>query len=213
MKKAPALAGFTLLAATCARAQTCDPQKMVRVVYRDVSPGVDASSPAGQPETLYRLGTKYARVEGAIDPHEGTQPILVANEPDIWMVNLLSKQGRHFTDSDAASGFRAPVVGDPNVPPSIAAMEFGCEMAFMKGVPTKKADLDGQRVSQYEKKIDRYRVVLSVIQKAQTPVSLFLYESDKLVFALRYVEYDNTLAPKMELFQRPGGITYQEGKP
>ena len=202
---------MAIFAAAAARAQTCDPQKMVRVVYRDISPGVDASSPAGQPETLYRLGTKYARVEGAIDPRQGTQPVMVANEPDIWMINLLTKHGRHFTDTDAASGFKAPVVGDPDVPPSIAAMEFGCEMAFMKGVPTKKADLDGQRVSQFEKRVDRYRVVLSVMQKSLTPVSLFLYEADKLVFALRYVEYDNALTPKMELFQRPPGITFEEG--
>ncbi|HEX4826526.1 MAG TPA: hypothetical protein VFV19_19680 [Candidatus Polarisedimenticolaceae bacterium] len=208
----PALVAIAILVATCAQAQVCDPQKMVRVVYRDISPGVDPSSPGGQPETLYRLGTKYARVEGAIDRQHNTQPVMVANEPDIWMIDLLTKHGRHFHDTDAGSGFKAPVVGDPDLPPSITALEFGCEMAFMKGVPTKKADLDGQRVSQYEKKIDRYRVVLSVMQRSLTPISLFLYDGAKLAFALRYDEYNNALAPKMELFQRPEGITYAEEK-
>jgi hypothetical protein len=200
------------LAASRAWAQ-CDPSKMVRVVYRDVSPGVDAQSAAAQPETLYRLGTRYARVEGALDLHQGVQPLMVASEPDVWMVNLLSHHGRHVIDTDASSGFHAPVAGDPDIPPAVAAMEFGCEVAFMKaGGAPKKAELDGQRVSQYERRIDAYRLVLSVAQQRGVPVAFSLYEKDKLVFALRYLEYDASLSPKMELFQRPEGIAYDEAK-
>ncbi len=50
---APALAG-------------CAPEKMVKIVLRDATPGVDPDSFAAKPKTIYRLGSKYTRTEEAV---------------------------------------------------------------------------------------------------------------------------------------------------
>jgi len=199
-----------LAVAVQARA-ACEPTKMVRVVYQDTSPGIDPQSPDAQPETLYRLGPRYARVEGAPDLQHGVRPLMVVNEPDIWMVNLVTNHGRHLIDAGSDAGFQAPVVGEPEIPRAIAEIEFGCEMEFVKTAGKPKAvELEGQRVNQYERRIDAYRLVLSVSQKKNVPVAFTLYEGETVVFAIRYLQYETGLAPKMELFQQPAGVTYEE---
>jgi len=49
----------------------CAPEKMVRIVTRDESPGVTAGSFRAQPKTLYRLGIRYGRVEELPNPATG----------------------------------------------------------------------------------------------------------------------------------------------
>ena len=55
-----------LLAADGSTWADCAPEKMVRIVVRDATPGVDPDSFAAQPKTIYRLGSKYARTEEAV---------------------------------------------------------------------------------------------------------------------------------------------------
>jgi hypothetical protein len=193
---------------------SCEPAKMVRIVYRITTPGIDPQSPDGQPETLYRLGPRYARIEGAYDAANNVRPLMVVNEPDVWMVNLLTSRGRHMIDPGADEGFRAPVVGEPDIPDALAELEFGCEVAFMKagGGAPKKAELDGRRVEQYERKVDKYRLVLAVSSRG-VPVAFTLHDGSTVTYQIRYQEYEAGLTPRMELFEEPKGVAYRETVP
>lgn len=105
------------------------PEKMIRIVAREVSPGVAAESFRAQPKTLYRLGTRYGRVEELPNPASGLHLLAVMNEPDVWMVNRRDGTGRHIIDPDPSFHVGAPVFEWPGLPATLADLEHGCERA------------------------------------------------------------------------------------
>src|SRR5262245_48774168 len=110
----------------------CAPEKMIRVVFRDATPGLDSNSFSAKPKTLYRLGTRYGRLEEALDSENHIQGLMIANEPDLWMINLVTKSGQHIMDTGEPYYFHAPVFGAPDAPELLKSFEFGCELAYMK---------------------------------------------------------------------------------
>src|SRR5262245_10654807 len=76
----------------------CAPDKMIKVVFRDETPGLDSSSFAARPKTLYRLGTRYGRLEEVLDSENHRKGLMIANEPDMWMIDLVTKTGQHMVD-------------------------------------------------------------------------------------------------------------------
>jgi hypothetical protein len=192
----------------------CAPARMVRVVFRDVTPGVDAGSFAAQPKTLYRLGTKYGRAEEALDSANGIHGLIVVNEPDLWAVNLATKTGQHSIDPDKPGQFRAAIVGGPGTPEVIRRLEFGCEFEYLKalGLIGHKSTIDGAEVDQYEVIAGSNRVVVSFRTGTPQPMAYALYEQGKLTYDMRYVEYDTTLEPRISLFDKPQGISIEEAK-
>jgi hypothetical protein len=70
--------------------------------------------------------------------------------------------------------------------------------------------VDGHPVNQYEIKVDKYRLILSVAPQSEKPVAFAVYEDDKLTYDMRYVEYATGLEPDMTLFSKPAGIQFVE---
>src|SRR2546427_390751 len=66
-----------VLPASLAWAAECAPEKMVRIVTRDATPGIDPQSFAALPKTLYRIGNARGRVEEMPDAARGVHDLLV----------------------------------------------------------------------------------------------------------------------------------------
>ena len=94
----------------------CVPEKMVKVVFREVTPGIDRGSFAAKPKTLYRLGSKYGRTEEALDSALKIHGLIIVDEPDVWMINLVTRTGQHIVDTGEPYHFHAPIVGGPDDP-------------------------------------------------------------------------------------------------
>lgn len=209
------LAGAALAGAALGAHAECVPDKkaMLKVVYRNVSPGIDAKSFAAQPKTLYRLGWKYGRLEEAPDDKFGIHGLMVVNQPDAWMVNLAIHAGDHVVDPDPQARFRAPVVGAPTGTATIDDLEFGCERAFFeertKSKPTK-GKVGARAVDRFEYAEGRFKITAAFASDGGKPVAVSLYEDGKLVYDLRYDEYVTGLKPNMSLFQKPLGIAIVE---
>src|SRR6266487_825791 len=119
-----------VLPASVAWAAECAPEKMVRIVTRDATPGIDPQSFPALPKTLYRLGNGRGRVEEMPDASRGVHGLIVVNEPDAWIVNLHDKSGRHVVDPGPGLIFRAPILdGGGELPAPLRELEFGCELA------------------------------------------------------------------------------------
>ncbi len=188
---------------------------MVRVVFRDATPGLDSNSFSAQPKTVYRLGTRYGRIEEVADSEHGIHGLMIANEPDLWMINLATKTGQHIVDSGEPYHFHVPVFGDPRASDFVKAFEFGCELAYMKDksvvpepAPIETRKLDSYRVSQGEETI-----FLAFDSKLQKPVLAALHVGDKVVSVVKYLYYDIGLEPDLALFKSPSGIALSEAKP
>jgi hypothetical protein len=193
----------------------CAPEKMVRVVVRDATPGLDPTSFGAKPKTLYRLGNRYGRMEELPDPAQGSQGLMIANEPDLWMINLATRHGLHALDGAKSKDFQAPVLAAPDASEFVKSFELGCERAYMKerSVAPRAVQAEGRKLDTYQVSEGKETIVLSFDGRLQRPVTAELRENGKVVRLLKYVEYDSGLAPDMKLFEKPSDIEFAEKTP
>ena len=64
----------------------CAPEKLVRIIYRDRTPGLGEYQFESQPVTVWRLGKNYGRIEEVSAPELGRHSVWISNEPDHWEV-------------------------------------------------------------------------------------------------------------------------------
>lgn len=211
--RAGALALLALLAPTVASAE-CAFDKMLKVVVREVTPGVSTTSFAGQPKTLYRVGTRFARTEEALDAETGIHALIVVSEPDSWIIDLAKKTGRHVI-AGAPFHFHAPIVWTEGLPESLRGLEFGCELAYMQAHspdPPEPREVEGNKVLAYEMRADPYRVALFVGRKDKKPRAIVVSKGTDVVYGLRYDSWEVGLTPDLKLFRPPEGIALEEAK-
>ncbi len=188
---------------------TCVPAGLTRVVTRQVTPGLDASSPMAQPQVLWRQGWIYMRLEGAQDLARGQQPVVIVAEPDIWMANLLDRTVRHAVDPGPTFETHAPVVGGPGVPPRFAALEYGCEMAFIAAnapVPVRSMGEGAARVDVHVLNEGEHVLAIMVNSRRKQPMMVSYGRGGKPVLVVRYDEYRSGLPDRPQLFQPPAGF-------
>jgi hypothetical protein len=206
-----------VLPASVAWAAECAPEKMVRIVARDVTPGIDPQSFAALPKTLYRLGNARGRVEEMPDAARGVHGLVVVNEPDGWIVNLHDKSGRHVVDPGPSPIFRAPILDGGELPPPLRELEFGCELAFVQAYapkPDGRVDAGGGLIlDQHQVTRGAHRVAILVLPKDRVIYSVSHYKDGQVVRVVRYVAYQPGLALDTRLFSRPDGIRFAEPPP
>src|SRR6202022_269103 len=106
------------------------PKTMTKITTKVVEPK-PTSSFLAQGKTMWRAGTKYARIEEAPDTANGIHGLLIVNEPDAWMINLFEKSGRHMVDPGPTFNPRLPVFdATTGASPKVMELEFGREFEF-----------------------------------------------------------------------------------
>ena len=197
-----------------ALAADCTPSQMLKIRYSNDAPGVSQQTFAAQPKTLYRLGAQYGRIEELPDEPNGIHALIVVSEPDIWIVNLAQKSGRHIVDSGPTYFFRAPLFSDPGSP-FLSGMEFGCERAYMRAAGAtnpKRVSIAGPALWQYDVTRGREAISLTTEVGSDRPQTVRFSRAGKELLTVHYLEYQQGMTANLELFRRPAGIAFQEAK-
>lgn len=200
------------------RGAECSPPKLLRIVTQDTSPGIPPDSFAAQLKTVYRLGKTYARLEETEDRQNKIHGLIVVHSPDSWMVNLVDRTGRHLIDRDPEPKVVFPILASLDttaepLPHEMLDLELGCEVAFFnrwKSPITTLKTSAGNKVKQAFGVVGKATVALLRSSKDGPPEMLFLFRNDEIVFALKYLSYEEVAAPDMKLFAKPEGIAYDE---
>ena len=114
------------------------PETMTKLAVRLQSPDVPGQSFAAKPKVIYRAGSGYCRTEELPDPEQGIHGLMIINEPDIWMVNLLTKTAQHYVDPGPTFNCRMPMFQGEKIKSAadtknpILELEFGHEIAYFK---------------------------------------------------------------------------------
>jgi hypothetical protein len=209
-----AFVAATVACAASADAVVCAPKTLVHVVVADVTPDVPRTSFAARPKEFYRIGSDRLRIEEASDPANGIHGLIVVSEPNIWMVNLSDRTGKHIVDPGPTYFAKAPVFGTP-LPGKLAGLEFGCEPAFIADFapnPVRHEQVADARYDVYAVADGTSSVELLTLPRTRTPSMARYFRNGKLQVALRYDLYATDLAKDPQLFVRPPGITYEEAK-
>jgi len=187
---------------------------MTRVEIRTISDKIAPGSFGSKPKVIYIAGDKYTRMEEAADIPHGVQQLIVASEPDIWMINLLNHTGRHILDEDPNPVVHQKIFG-PSAPKVFETLEFGKEVAFFhdhQAAPLAARTVDDQRCEALEIKQEGYRVVLLVGGETHQPVQLEI-EKPTETYAIRYVKYETGLPFDAALYHPPAKTKIVEAKP
>lgn len=198
-----------LSSAAMATAAECAPEKMVRVVVRNVTPGRNPA--AMTPMTMHRFTERYARVEEQPNKAAGRHNLIVVNEPDLWMANLADKTGRHAVDPGPVLEFRAPIFTTAGIPPIFTKLETGCELDFLETYaprPVGEQTLDGAILDRHQVSVGRDRIEILVRRGVRKVYSVTHYRDEKVQTMLRYLEHETGLAPDMALFAKPAGVSF-----
>jgi hypothetical protein len=193
----------------------CAPDKMVRLVTRNVTPGVDPASFAGQPLVMHRQGTRKLRTEEAPDPSQGLHLLIVMDSPDVWFVNRADKTGRHIVDPGPTFDVHAPIINLQGLPEELAALEYGCEAEYLRqrgSTPAREVTVAGVKAAVHQVESGPHQVELTMTQ-AGRPLTISYSQAGRLLFAIAYDRYEPGLPLDATLFTRPESVTYTEERP
>ena len=187
-------------------------QTMTKVVVRYISTSYPANSFAAQPVTHYRSGEKYGRTEEAVDSVMGIHGLIIVNEPDSWMINLISRTGVHERDGGPTFVCHDPIVGPEGRTDAdlnafthslISKFEFGKEMEFLKNHQAKKLS------NHYELTIEGYKIEMFTKGETQIPYQLKIFKGESQLY-LQYDEYKTDLPFDPLLFVPPTDVKISE---
>jgi hypothetical protein len=112
--------------------------KMTKLAVRLESPQIPEQGFAAKAKVIYRAGSRYCRTEESPDAEHGIHGLMIINEPDIWMVNLLTKTAQHYLDPGPTFNCRMPmfqgeaVKSDADMKNALLELEFGRELGYFK---------------------------------------------------------------------------------
>jgi hypothetical protein len=191
---------------------------MTRVVVHFQSPDLPENSFAAQPKTFYRAGTGYCRVEEALDSENGIHGLMVINEPDSWMVNLLTKSGQHMVDPGPTFNCKLLVFTDDiksatDATNKLNHLEFGREIAFFQenGATVHEGPtLHGKATKAYVVDAGNSKVMLFTDVTQDRPIAVARERGDKRE-VYWYATYEE-LPFDSKLFMKPDGAKIEDRK-
>lgn len=196
------------------------PKMMTRVEVTFDSPDVAEGSFAAQPKVFYRAADRYCRIEEAADPEKGVQNLMIINEPDYWVVNLLTKTAQHGTDSGPTFNCHLPVFanGSPqsldDETKEIRQLEFGREREFFesRGASSEPGPVfASHETTMYRAQVSTAVLMLFLAKSPELPVAVSLKRGDKTEIFL-YSQYAR-MEFDAKLFAKPADMKIEDLKP
>jgi hypothetical protein len=185
------------------------PKRMIKVEVFLEGPDVPAGSFATKPKVMYRAGSQYCRTEEAVDTENGIHGLAIVNEPDAWMVNLVSKTGKHIVDPGPAFNCHLPIF-----PAIDKDLEFGFELEYFKAkgaTPQKGPLLQNKSTTQYKIQLSGGTLGMFTYGAPERPMAVVgggQGDNGKIFWFTGWGD----LAFDPSLFAKPQGVTIEEQK-
>lgn len=145
---------------------------------------------------------------------------MVINEPDYWVVNLLTKTAQHGTDPGPTFNCHLPIFayGTPQSldeeTKEIRQLEFGREREFFEGkgaVPEPGPAFAQHETTMYRAQVGTAVLMLFLAKSPELPMAVSLKRGDKTEIFL-YSQYDR-MEFDAKLFAKPGDVKIEDSKP
>lgn len=195
------------------------PESMTTLSVRVQSPEVPEDSFAAQPKLMYCAGRSYCRTDELPDPENGIHGLMIINEPDVWMVNLLTKTARHFVDPGPTFNCHLAIsageqtMSGADVKDPLLELEFGRELAYFKGKGAAWKEgpvLQGKATTAYEVIVGDSQLFLFTTGAPERPWAVARQDgSGREIFW--YGIYEQ-LPFDPKVFARPEGVKIEEVK-
>lgn len=188
----------------------CAPQAMLRASIASDGPSARLGHFSRVPKVTYRSGTKYGRIEEALNPQDGVHLLIVVSEPDMWIADLRSGRGSHEKDPGPTYNFRARIFGDPEIRSVfINSLEIGCEETWLLAQGAKIIDVEHPALGHVQKlTYQEGSETLLLFLRNGIPLRLEVFQEGSLYAAIRYLEFTRNLPFEKQRFEQPAGINF-----
>jgi hypothetical protein len=199
---------FALAIGSPAFAADCAPEKLMRIVTQNLSPGIPADSFGAKPKVMYRLGNGRLREEEQYDAEENVQLLSIVDAPRAWQIDLVAKTGETMVDDEVPPRLSAPVFSEVELPKEILAVEYGCEGQFMQDADTTHERLETKNgvAMKHSIRSGKWKLTLVTRENSEKPMAAMLSENDKVIGNIRYLSYQVLESVPDGLFTPPPGI-------
>ncbi len=185
------------------------PTSMTRVETVLQSPDVPAGSFASKPKVMYRAGTRFCRIEEAPDPDKAIHGLLIINEPDFWMVNLLTKTARHGVDPGPTFNCRMLVFPET----AGSDLELGMALQYFKSkgaTPAEGPVLQTKKTTAYRIDVGDVSLALFTYGTPERPLAVARIKGEK--HEIFWYSGYGEVAFESKLFTLPEGIKVDDSK-
>ncbi len=190
------------------------PKTMSKISVRVIEPKPKEGSFQAQPKTYYRATKQYMRAEEELDKEMNIKALTVANEPDIWMMELVSKTGKKLKDPGPTYNVILPIYGSPVREKELAKLEYGMELDYFtkRKIKASSDKIDGKQVDKFETTADGCLVKLWVDPKSKKPL-IISASKDGRTTVFEYVVYEPALKFDAAKFAPPKDVKFAENPP
>ncbi len=189
-------------------------KKMLKIVARDTTPGIDPNCFAALPKTTYIFGNKYARTEEQPDPPLKLHGLIVINAPDSWLINLWDKTGKHIEIPDKCTLYHSTIPPFAKEKPyqKLLDFQYGKELDFMRANNAQESTttINGKQYDSSFILVEGIKIELITEKANHTPSMVRVFDSNKMVYSIAYDEYRADIEPNLALFEPPEDIKMYE---
>ncbi len=210
-----AIAGLTatsMFFSLSANAQPTQQQQMTHIKIRMLEPAPAAGTFAAEPKEYWRSRKVFARVAEGPDHQMKIQQLMIVNEPDVWLLELMSKRGKHIVDPGPKYEIHVRMF-DPGLK-ELGSLEYGNEVEFFKAHKAKESEgpaINGKPTTRLDLALEGYQLGLFVDKARNVPLRIAVTLPNKKSYSLEYMVYE-TLKFDPELFKLPSGFQLEEQK-
>jgi hypothetical protein len=208
---------FMALSATAFGQQS--PESMTKLSVRLQRRELPDESFAVQPKLMYRAGNPYCRTDEVPDPDNGIHGLVIVGEPDVWMVNLLTKTDRHFVDPGPTFNCHLAIFAGEQtmtgtgVKDPLLELEFGRELVYFKGkgaAPKEGPVLQGKPTTAYAATLGDSQLFLFTTGTPERPWTVARqHGGEREIFSYGICEQ---LPFDPKLFASPEGVKIEDVK-
>lgn len=209
--------------AVAAAVPPCRPKSLVSMTVRNVTPGLQASDPRAQPKRLWRKGEKFLRsleqpvvAQALQDPKApmARQALVIVAEPDVWMIDMASREGRHSLDPGPVFEVRAPILSPGTAPPEFMALEYGCEAEFVaiRAPLARTVRWGGVDARVHTYTVGTASLAILLNDRTGEPQIVIHIRDGRPVTVISYDEYRQDQPDQPELFRPPADVKITEAK-
>jgi hypothetical protein len=211
--------------AVAAAVPPCRPKSLVSMTVRNVTPGLQASDPRAQPKRLWRKGEKFLRSleqpvfsQALQDPKVpiARQALVIVAEPDVWMIDMASREGRHSLDPGPVFEVRAPILNAGLAPPEFMSLEYGCEAEFVAiraPVAQRAVRWGGVDAGLHTYTVGTASLAMLLNSRTGEPQLIVHVRDGRPVTIISYDEYRRDQPDQPELFRPPADVKITEAPP
>lgn len=179
---------------------------MTKIVFRNITPGIDKNSYESQPVTVYLYSDNFIRVQEQPDKLQGLHGLMIVRNTESWSINLLDNTANYYAVDEDLYDISIPLIPQTANDTRFEGLCYGKELVFFKDAAVSNQTVEGIPVQCYTMTRDGIQFDLLCKISPLRPHLLKISAGDQLLYHYVFEEYTGNLPVDMNLFELPPNI-------